>query len=1153
MIKPIHILIVCIIALSTFNGQKAFSSDSAVAWPEPTAEARPWSRWWWMGSAVDKNSLTELLEQYSQAGLGGVEICPIYGAKGYEDKFLDFLSPQWVAMLDHTITQAAKDGMKVDLTTGTGWPFGGPMIGRDISSAGIILQKISFTDGNLSEPLPEGTVQCLTAISSDGDKTDVTNKVKVGKLKWKAPDDSWALLAAIMKTPVQKVKRPAPGGDGYVMDPYSKKSLNSYLSTFDAPLDKLSQQPRSHFHDSFEYYGATWTPDFFNEFEARRGYDLRNHIEALFGIGDNETISRVMNDYHQTINDLHIEVVKQWTKWCNSKGSLSRNQAHGAPANLVDLYGASNIPETEIFRSVEQRQYPMLKFSSSASHLNGSKLASSETFTWLNEHFQTNLTDLKEATDFMFLSGINHIFFHGIPFSPKDAPWPGWQFYASVNFSPDGGLWKDLPAYNAYVTRCQSILQSGKPDNDILLYMPIYDLWNSKSKLHMTFTVHNQDEWLYPSSFHRAAMQIWNNGYTYDAVSDTYLQKASYKDGKIIINDAAYDTIVIPQTHYMPVATLTKLLDLAQKGATILFQEKLPSDVPGLKDLKQRQNQLRKLLSQIQPNIAAINDKSDTLPPASIVKSIGSGKVMIADLLWMLKNTEITKEGFTDKDINFIRKRTDNGYDYFIVNQTKKDIEGWITLGKTVASAAIMDPLTDNHIGKAALKSNHGKTEIYLQLKSKESFIIRTFTDKDIAIAAWEYANAVNTPVVLEGEWKVDFIEGGPVLPESQTIDTLASWTTFADKETTRFCGTARYTHSFEAPNMQADNWMLDLGKVCNSARVSLNGKYIDTLWFAPFKINIGPYLTKGTNTIQIDITNLAANRIRDLDINKVNWKYFYNINVVNINYKPFDASDWPIFDSGLIGPVKLVPLKDFSPLEKANTQTSKPTVYIIGDSTVHNNGSNLMGWGDAIGKYFDKEKITVKNFARGGRSSRTFITEGLWNNVLNQLKPGDYVLMQFGHNDGGPIDTGRARASLKGTGDTIKDVIINGKPETVHTYGWYMSKYITDTQGKKATPVVISQVPRNRWINGEIERASNSYGKWAKESAQEHNAIFIDLNNLVADEYAKLSEDKLYELYFPKDHTHTSAAGAELNAKTLINAIRQLENCQLPESIANN
>lgn len=241
---------------------------------------------------------------------------------------------------------------------------------------------------------------------------------------------------------------------------------------------------------------------------------------------------------------------------------------------------------------------------------------------------------------------------------------------------------------------------------------------------------------------------------------------------------------------------------------------------------------------------------------------------------------------------------------------------------------------------------------------------------------------------------------------------------------------------------------------------------------------------------------------------------------------------------------------------EQPQPATPKPTLYIIGDSTVHNSQSGLMGWGDAIGEYFDSSLISIRNCARGGRSSRTFYTEGLWQKVLDDLKPGDVVLMQFGHNDGGSLNTGRARASLKGIGDQTEEVIMEstGRKETVHTYGWYLKKYIADAKTKGAVPIVLSPIPRNVWNNGKIERASNDYGKWAAQTAQAADSLFIDLNALVADEYdQKHTEDDLKQSYFPVDHTHTSPAGAKRNAQILRTAIKRANNCQLAKYIAEN
>ncbi len=224
------------------------------------------------------------------------------------------------------------------------------------------------------------------------------------------------------------------------------------------------------------------------------------------------------------------------------------------------------------------------------------------------------------------------------------------------------------------------------------------------------------------------------------------------------------------------------------------------------------------------------------------------------------------------------------------------------------------------------------------------------------------------------------------------------------------------------------------------------------------------------------------------------------------------------------------------------------PTLFIIGDSTVKNHTTGLQGWGDPIAARFDKMKITVVNNALGGRSSRTFLTEGLWDKTLGQMKAGDFVLMQFGHNDGGSVTTSY-RASLKGGGEETRDVTDakTGKPEPVHTYGWYMRRYIADAKSKHATPLVLSPVPRNIWTDTHtVARAGNDYGKWAQEAAQAENVAFVDLNDIIARHYETLGPDKVKAAYFPGDHTHTSPEGAELNAACVVEGLRALKDCPL-------
>jgi len=873
-------------------------------WPVASRENRPWTRWWWMGSAVDETNLTRQLTQFRDAGLGGVEICPIYGAKGYEPRFIDYLSPRWMKMLAHAAGEAKRLDLGLDFTTGTGWPFGGPNVTPETASTRVNLKRYELAGGaHFESELPQGQIECITAVPDQGASTNLTALVKQRRLDWTAPPGVWRLYALVRNSPVQKVKRPAPGGEGNVVDPFSTKALDHYLERFDrAFADYHGQTPRSQFHDSFEYYGAQWSPAFLKEFQARRGYDLREQLPAFFGDGPSEVAARVQCDYRETISDLHLAYIRRWTEWAHAHHSLSRDQAHGSPGNLVDLYAASDIPETEIFGSVEEVHIPMNKFSSSAAHLAGRRLASSESFTWLTDHFQASLAQVKPAADYLFLSGVNHIFFHGIPYSPADAAWPGWQFYAAVNFGPQGGLWHDLPEFNAYVSRCQSILQSGSPDNDLLVYYPVYDVWSSTGELIRPNPV--------PKSFTNSVMTLWQRGYSFDYVSDRFLARARCAKGRVLIGSAAYRAVVVPECRVMPEATLKHLARLARNGAKILFEKAPPSEVPGFARLPARSKEFQRALADFTPSVGT--PENEPVP-------LGKGSFQVGpDLAKLLDRSRLPRESAADLGLRFVRRAHPKGYHYFLVNRGEKAIDGWVPLGTPAKSAVILDPRFPDRAGVAPLRrsadSSSAKDSVYLQLQPGESCFVRTFTNHVVTGPQWQYVEPVGTAQAIAGTWKVDFIEGGPELPAAFQTAQLDSWTRSGDSETKRFAGTARYTIEFETPGARADDWLLDLGRVCESARVRLNGHQLGALWCAPFRESIGPWLRPGKNLLQVDVTNLAANRIADLDRRKVDWKYFYDINVVNRRYRPFDASDWPPFDSGLLGPVTLVPLKRMAP-----------------------------------------------------------------------------------------------------------------------------------------------------------------------------------------------------------------------------------------------
>jgi len=225
-----------------------------------------------------------------------------------------------------------------------------------------------------------------------------------------------------------------------------------------------------------------------------------------------------------------------------------------------------------------------------------------------------------------------------------------------------------------------------------------------------------------------------------------------------------------------------------------------------------------------------------------------------------------------------------------------------------------------------------------------------------------------------------------------------------------------------------------------------------------------------------------------------------------------------------------------------------KPTLHTIGDSTVHNADTIKWGWGTPIADLFDTTKITIENDAMAGRSTRTFLSEGRWDKVEQSLKPGDFVTMQFGHNEGSVPDTSKSgrRGVLKGIGEeTVTVTQVNGQPETVHTYGWYIRKFVKETKAKGAIPIVISMIPRNEFREGKVIRANQDYGLWAGQVARQEHAYFVDLNSIVADKYDVLGPVKV-KLFFPGDHTHTNQEGAKLNAASVVEGIKLLKDCPL-------
>ena len=854
---------------------------AAQQWPTVNPEAKPGSRWWWLGSAVDKENLQWNMQEYAKHGIGALEITPLYGVQGNDRNNIPYLSDKWMEMLRYTQEQGRQNGIEIDMATGTGWPFGGPWVPLEESACRAVFVEQSFIGDKVenldlrpTEERDRKNAVFLKAMlfGHNGSVKDVTDCMKDGILNWKATKEDSKLLGGkngsktvvvlYIKYGVMKVKRAAPGGEGLVIDHFDRKAVANYLKHIEDAFERThTPYPHTFFNDSYEVADATWTPTLLEEFYKRRGYRLEDHLLA-FTHGDVKLVS----DYRETLSDLLLEnFTQQWTAWAHSHGAITRNQAHGSPANLIDCYAAVDIPEIEGFglsdfgiKGLRQdpgktrkndSDYSMFKYAPSAAHICGKPFTSSETFTWLTEHFRTSLSQFKPHLDLMFCAGVNRMFFHGTCYSPKDDPWPGWKFYASIDMSPTNSIWRDAPEFMKYVERCQSFLQWGQPDNDFLVYLPIRDMWKKNpDKLLMQFSIHAMGK-LAPE-FIQAILDIDKAGFDCDYISERLLMGCKVVNGGIeTAAGTRYKALIIPGSGDMPEQVKAHIEAMKAQGARIIYG----TDVNAM-------------------NAAA---KPETMK---------------------------TKYG-----LKAIRRKNPTGYHYFIANLTPNDVYEDIIPGVEFKDAMWFDPLT----GQRYAAYIDGR-EIDVQLRSGQSMILQTFNQKlPVAEALPVYCDktAVEMDVELNGPWKLSFIEEAPKVSQTFTLDNLQTWETLSD-ETRITMGTGVYETTVKLKKKDlkdATAWKIDLGDVRESARVYINGEYIGCAWSVPYVLDCKNTLKIGKNTIRIEVTNLPANRIADLDRKGVKWRKMEEINVVDINYKKTLYDTWEPMPSGLNSQVKLI------------------------------------------------------------------------------------------------------------------------------------------------------------------------------------------------------------------------------------------------------
>ncbi len=506
----------------------AFAQPSSVAelrrgFENPPDDARIMMRWWWFGPAVTKPELEREMRLMKAGGIGGFEVQPVYPLQ--LDGNLPYLSPAFLDDLTFVGEKARELGMRLDLTLCSGWPYGGPHTPIELASAKLRVDRSGDPKIGPGEKLI--TQQTVNGVT----------------------------LSFISSRTGQKVKRAAVGAEGYVLDHYSRAAIENHLKYVGEPLLKALAKtpPYAVFSDSLEVYGADWTPNFLEEFRRRRGYDLTPYLAALaMDIGPKT--ADIRHDWGETLTELADEnYLTPIREWAAQHGTRFRSQTYGIPPVTLSSNALVDLPEGEGWR---WRQFSATRWASSASHLYGRPVTSSETWTWLHSPvFRATPLDMKAEADLHFLEGVNQMVGHGWPYSSPEAGEPGWHFYAAAVFNQHNPWWIAMPDITRYLQRVSWLLRQGKPANDVSVYLPTDDAWAGFTLGHDSVN-QAMDRLLGPDLI----PQILDAGYNFDFIDDAAIGKVG----------VPYRIVVLPHFKRMPAGTKAKLDAFQRAGGHVV-------------------------------------------------------------------------------------------------------------------------------------------------------------------------------------------------------------------------------------------------------------------------------------------------------------------------------------------------------------------------------------------------------------------------------------------------------------------------------------------------------------------------------------------------------------------------------------------------------
>jgi len=882
----------------------------------PPAEAKPFVRWWWGENSVAEREILREIEVMDKAGIGGFEINPI--ALPVKTKLsspsYQWLSPEFNRMVKVAVDASKEHGLIADLIVGSGWPFGaefikpGDMTKRFYMNSIPVKGPAVFTRSvdELSIPLKHELVykgalkpECQfihlapADISEISQSIDITSRIKDGRLTVKVPAGKHIVHVGLVQEGFSEVVQGSPGAMGPVLDHYQAQALESFLSKMSDKLGpvlggKLGPAVRTVFCDSIELSAANWTTDMPAAFQARHSYDLVPYLPYIVDFKTpikaddpwSDRLKRVRYDYSQTLVELfHQRFIRVYHQWCNDNGCLSRYQAYGIPwlMGMLDGYLIPDIPETNnwLFSAPDRHGFLVWsKYCSSAGHIKGRRIISSEAMTNTRGVFKATLDQIKAADDLNFIMGINHSVLHGFTYSPlEEGPHSRLRFGAY--FSDQNTWWPYFRKWADYNARLSAVFQNSKPVVCIALLGPRADIWSQngleRPPLHNT-------PWYLP--------QLWKVfsqcGSSADHVSEPIIQNAAAKAGKLQCGDMTYDSLIIAGAESLEPKTAEMLLALAKAGVKIVFIDTIPKRGPSLNDLGAGDREVKQ---NIESALAGSTSVFQVDAPDS--KDPGYKKLLSwADKL--LDKIEVKRDIVLDAlDNSFYQTRMRAGdRDIFFLINTASDRQLALdavfnTKGKT---AWHWDPET----GKRSLFAASVSGPITITLAPHGSLLL-VFESKgggkaappQKQLAAW---------TVLTGKWDGQFIPAhGEAFGAAEFM--LADLGQSKKHELNTFAGVIIYRKIIQSKDITRANG-LDLGTVYGVSEVYLNGKPVGIRWYGQHVYDISGAVKPGENELMIKVTTVLHNYARTLD-KKTGAGYW-----ASRNKDPVSA--------GLIGPVKI-------------------------------------------------------------------------------------------------------------------------------------------------------------------------------------------------------------------------------------------------------